>query len=870
MRPKNPSPKNTGAPHSPLETSPLLSTPRLELPGGLRPDAPPPHQPEPRLPTLPPSSETLPSVRIQDLVSTPRDGEHIPSSNPHPTDSIRHYELSPQTRTLLPGANTEGLRVHRGRIYAEVQYTTTTTVMVDWDEGSGTYRAKLPQEMHPSGPALRFDPQSNTWRVGEPPYTGDMIGPVVHRQADNPDGIPAQGLAPRTQSDMTAVYIDTRNYVWNNDITNHHGYVVMHRKMRRGDAVGPPSHHAFMDENGSYVIVEAPTYAIDRPAELLPAWTDRDIWDLYGLQGADITRFRTEAERTGKKPQWARVRAQRMENTHLFDELHRWSGREMDRDMFIRLLEHQKRTPAEWAKHLDSVTLHRSTPDPQSPLPRVPTPETPALQTPSPRPPTPDITEATPGYGHQSYYTWDIDNQNFHGYVEMQRKPGLDDSHGPLTQVAFPEGSGLTIVSPIRYSPNQRAFRPYWRDIDIWNLYRIEGADILRFRQDVALHLKQPAWVKQRELSSRREELLEYLRLWTNPDSPLKSREQVIARFQPYNLSTLQLARLCNELSPTGQFNKLINDELPGWVHSHQAKTLVVTNTKQLDPFLSELHAEIIRLRNQGEGTSLMKDSLTPPFFRELLLHSGFKRNRHNYLYRLDIPAVFKVDNRTPFEIARPGAMAAPTLSIEGSTSETAVSAMFSLRAAMKFANESNDATGSLDTRTDSPLTGSEPRQTNGAASLFRSRRMTFCYLLDTRNVEVVSGQDNRAYNPTRIDKRPADDQTRFPSMKMEGHVSMSSIGFTSRRVWLVNSDMTRAATVDDINTQALEHATGSNQSQAEVIEARTQAGELNRGEYDALIDEVAKAGKRTIEMPAGQDVFSTDIIFPPELISLL
>lgn len=775
-------------------------------------------------------------------------------------------------RTLLPDANTEGLRVHRGRIYAEVQYTATTTVMVDWDESAGTYRAKLPQEMHPSGPALRFDPQSTTWRVGEPAHTSVLIEPVVHRQTDNPEDIQAQGLAPQAQSDMTAVYIDTRNYVWNNDITNHHGYVVMHRKMRRGDSVGPPSHHAFMDENGSYVIVEAPTHPIDRPAELLPAWTDRDIWDLYGLQGADITRFRTEAERTGKKPQWARVRAQRMENTHLFDELHRWSGREMDRDMFNRLLELQKRTPAEWVKYLESVTLHRSTPAPQSPLPRMPTPEIPDLQTPSPRPPTPDTPETadtTPGYGHQSHYTWDIDNQNFHGYVEMRRKPGLDDSHGPLTQIAFPEGLELTIVSPIRYSPNQRAFRPYWRDIDIWNLYRIEGADILRFRQDVALHLKPPAWVRQRDYPSRREQLIDYLRLWTNPDSPLKSRDQIIARFRPYNLSTEQLTRLCNEISPTGQFNNLINDEVPTWVKTHQARTLVVTSFEQFDPYLPEIKAEIIRLRNQGGGTSLLKASLTAPFFRELLQRCGFKRNKHNFLYRDDIPAVFKVDDRTPFEFARPGSMQPRPIAAEGSTSGTAVSALFSLRTAMGFANEARGLPASPGGHPNAPQTTHESKQTTDAASRSRSQRIMFCYLLDTRGVEVVSGQDNRAYNTTRITPKPADDSRLFPSMKLEGHVSMSAIGFTSRRIWLVNSTMTRAATVDDIHTQARDRVTGSSQSHDNAIEGRTRAGDLNRDEYDALIDEVAKAGKRVLELPQGKDLFSTDISFPPELISL-
>ncbi|WP_192562530.1 hypothetical protein [Pseudomonas gozinkensis] len=843
----------------------------------------------------------MPTVQIHDLIPSLRESEQGSSSNLHATGSIRHYELPHQTRTLLPGVNTEGLRVHRGRIYAEVQYTTTTTVMVAWDEGLGTYRAMHPQEMHPSGPALHFDPDSNTWRVGERQIASQSVESLIHRQ--EADDNAAQTYTPqseqpsRAQPNSPTANIDIRHYVWDNAAANHHGYVVMHRKMRLDDAVGPPSQHAFMDDNGLFVSVEPPAHPMDQPAEWLPAWTDRDIWNLYGLQGADITRFRTEAHRTGKKPQWAKVRAQRMENVYLFDELRRWLGPDMDRDMFNRVLEHQKLTPAKWAEHLESVTLHRDTPVTQTPLPGLPAPDSPPTRLPSPdtpvttettpayggqrphtqdldsphrsptepqappRLPTPETTDTTSTtYGHQRHYTWDLDKTDYHGYVEMQRKPGLDDSHGPLTQVAFREGSELTIVKPTRYSPTQRAFRPYWRDIDIWNLYRIEGADLLRFRVEVALNTKPPEWVKQREYPSPREQLIDYLRLWTNPDSPLKSREQVLARFRPYNLSTLQLAQLCREISPTGQFNKLINDELPAWATAHRDRTRLVSNSKLFDQLLPEIESEMIRLRNQGEGISILKASLTEPFFQQLLVHAGFKRNRHNFLYRIDIPAVFKVDDRTPFEIARPGAMLPQGGSTEGSTSDTPVSTLFSLKTAMSFANEITPPKHPADIQS---------HENNKGAPTSPSQRIRFCYLLDTRNVEVVPGQDNRAYNPTRTYHIPAGDKTRFPTMKMEGHVSMSSIGFTSRRVWLVNSSMTRAATVDDIHNQALKRATGSSQSHADAIEARTRSGALNRNEYDALIDEVANAGKRVIEFPAGKDIFSNDIVFAPETITL-
>lgn len=877
MRPKNPTPKLPGTPHRHPDTPHPLPIPRSEPPVVIRPGGPDIYQSDRQRATLPPPDNQLPTVHIHDLSPSVRESGTGPTSDPRSTESIRHYELPPQTRTLLPDVITEGLRVHRGRIYAEVQYTTTGTVMVAWDESLGTYRAMFPQEAQPSGPALHFDPASNTWRVGEPQKTPQTIEQQIHRPADNTDDTPAQipaslaDSSSRTQSNTVTAHIDTRHYIWDNTATNHHGYVVMHRKMRLDDSVGPLMHHAFMDDNGSFISVEPSAPRIDQPAELLPAWTDRDIWDLYGLQGAEITRFRTEADRTGRKPQWAKVREQRLENAYLYDELRRWLGPEMDRDMFNRLLEHQRLTPAKWAEHLESVTLHRSTPDTQTPLPGLPRPETPehhdtpTTQTPSPRlppPATPETTDTTPAYGDQSYYTWDLGKTNFHGYVEMQRKPGLDDSHGPLVQVAFRDGIALTIVKPTGYPLHKEtALRPFWRDVDIWNLYRIEGKDIARFRQDVAIHGIPPTWVNQRKLPSRREQLIEYLRMWTNPDSPLKSKEQVIARFRPYNLSILQLARLCKELSPSGQFKHRINDELPEWATSHQARSRIVTNPKLFDPFLPELHTEMIRLRNQGQGTSILKESLSEPFFRELLTHGGFKHNRHNYLYRTDIPAVFTVDNRTPSEIARPATMVPQTVLSDSVTSEVPVSVMFSLKTAMDLANAT--------ARPNNPQTGSESHPESNVNSTPPIQRIRFCYLLDTRNLEVVPGQENRAYHSARTNRSLTDGKTWFPSMKMEGHLSTSPIGFSSRRIWLVNSAMTHAAPVEDVHLRALVHANGSNQSHVDIIEARTKAGDLNQNDYDALIDELAKAGKRVLELPTGKDVFSNDIVFPPETITL-
>lgn len=222
---------------------------------------------------------------------------------------------------------------------------------------------------------------------------------------------------------------------------------------------------------------------------------------------------------------------------------------------------------------------------------------------------------------------------------------------------------------------------------------------------------------------------------------------------------------------------------------------------------------------------------------------------------------MFTVDNRTPSEIARPATMVPQTVLSDSVTSEVPVSVMFSLKTAMDLANAT--------ARPNNPQTGSESHPESNVNSTPPVQRIRFCYLLDTRNLEVVPGQENRAYHSARTNRSLTDGKTWFPSMKMEGHLSTSPIGFSSRRIWLVNSAMTHAAPVEDVHLRALVHANGSNQSHFDIIEARTKAGDLNQNDYDALIDELAKAGKRVLELPTGKDVFSNDIVFPPETITL-
>ena len=73
--------------------------------------------------------------------------------------SLQHY-LIPST-VALPGADAQGVRVFKGRQYADLQ--NGGTVLLGVDAETGLYRATLPSEARASGPTLALDPLHNYW-----------------------------------------------------------------------------------------------------------------------------------------------------------------------------------------------------------------------------------------------------------------------------------------------------------------------------------------------------------------------------------------------------------------------------------------------------------------------------------------------------------------------------------------------------------------------------------------------------------------------------------------------------------------------------------------------------------------------------------
>lgn len=125
---------------------------------------------------------------------------------------------------------------------------------------------------------------------------------------------------------------------------------------------------------------------------------------------------------------------------------------------------------------------------------------------------------------------------------------------------------------------------------------------------------------------------------------------------------------------------------------------------------------------------------------------------------------------------------------------------------------------------------------------------VSFLYMIDTRGIEVIPGQENEFFNSTGPNEL-------FPNDDIEGEISVPPEGLPAERIWLVNSSMTRAANVKAINDAAGERD--------EWIEARTWDGDDNGAVYDQLIDQVAAAGGLVVTAPPNTSIFSDDVVWP-------
>ena len=352
-----------------------------------------------------------------------------------------------------------------------------------------------------------------------------------------------------------------------------------------------------------------------------------------------------------------------------------------------------------------------------------------------------------------------------------------------------------------------------------------------------------------------------------------------------YNLSPGQQLRLHQDLSK--------QQKIPVWAEHHKQLSHDKTNPIRFDQLYSEFAPQVLHVRNKTAQTGLygLEESLTEEFLFSFLKKMGYARNKNNCLYRTDIPSLFRGDERTPFELANDGWMLPRYNHRPGATTQKPMSATVRLREATSLygkdgpdpeyllynsqtnkypgkkpddtdgGSDNSDSSDSSDSSNHSSASDNDWSDSDTSLQLDSERNyettrhnqnIRFVYAIDTRNMEVVLGEENHAFNK-RADVLP----TWFPEDDLEALISVSRRGINADRIWLFDSNFKRAVRVRDLTEQA------DNDYQEEV-QARTHAGSYNKEEYDGLIDKAAKAGKPILELNSDKDWFANDIVWPP------
>lgn len=418
---------------------------------------------------------------------------------------------------------------------------------------------------------------------------------------------------------------------------------------------------------------------------------------------------------------------------------------------------------------------------------------------------------------------------------------------------------------------------PHWTDGEIWDLYRLHSAEAFAFRAHGQATGKAPDWARRFEEPNLHLHVTKSLK-WLFPQMSVTERSALL---QSYNLTMTQQRQLNRDLQ-SGQF--------PEWAEQHKRLTLESGNPQRLELIAQELDPHILKLRNEGNTASSYRwagQRFTQRFLDDYLLKAGYQRNTNNMLFRTDIPAMFRGETRTPFELARDERMIHRRGNFSGTTTKKAFSATFSLRDAVNYAKTMGGYWHELDYNAQSnryPGVHSGSSVSEGyrhdsgpdSDSSFvlddskdyeaarRKQTRAFLYAIDTRGLEVVPGAENAEFNSA---------HTEFSFDPLEGHISMPTRGLSAERVWLVKSDLSRAARVQDVNEQAgrdageIERKTWNGENLMtytyRVDEVTGQSSAVYQDRYDELIDKVAASGKTVLELPKNRGTYANDIDWP-------
>lgn len=362
---------------------------------------------------------------------------------------------------------------------------------------------------------------------------------------------------------------------------------------------------------------------------------------------------------------------------------------------------------------------------------------------------------------------------------------------------------------------------------------------------------------------------------------PEKTAQELETLLRSYNLSPGQQTRLHKDM--------LENLKIPDWAEQHKQTSRETGNPHRHDLLYSELEPNLRHLRNGTATTGLyeLHLSLTHEFLDSFLVKAGYSRNRNNCLYRTDIPAVFRGDERTPFELANDGWMLPRYNHKPYATTQKAMSVTVSLKAAKMYGGDEpdpeyllynsqtnkypgrqpDDASNDSDASDVSDVSATSPVASSGSESdsslqldLERNYETTrhkqqiqFVYAIDSRNMEIVLGEENHAFN------RAANGPNWFPEDDLEALLSVSRRGINADRIWVFESSHQKAVRVKDLQ----DHVDNTDDAYARRVEERTHSGADNRDEYDRLIAEVAAAGKPVLLLSSDKEWFANDIVWP-------
>lgn len=456
------------------------------------------------------------------------------------------------------------------------------------------------------------------------------------------------------------------------------------------------------------------------------------------------------------------------------------------------------------------------------------------------------------------------------GYHEMTPLPGATDT---AIRFALRDefGNLMQVDAPVGGFGAQPAHLRQWTDQQIWQLYGLHGQDITRFRAEAQASGLPPPWASPANTNNPFTDLLRNFLRWLHPAMTLKERETFL---QSFNLLPNQLTRLRRDLQT--------QLAIPSWVQAHKRLLDDVDNPLRLEQFARDAVEQLNLKRNARHDWYHPENSLAFEVREALLKKLGYRRNKNNCLYRTDIPALFRGDERTPFELASDGTMLPRYHHEPGATTHKPISATFSLNEGqmyasapdpeyLRFNSQTHKYPGRDASDSSSESGASDASDSSSSASSdwsdgdkpiawdhergYRSERtrqtVMFLYALDTRHLEVVPHEENMMFNSAARATPP----TWFPSDDFEGLISVTRSGLDAERIWLLNADQTKGARVTDINDMA--------GASAARIEAATHAGQANHFQYDALIDKVEAAALPILRLSGNKNEFGHDIVWP-------